>query len=425
MHVNVTRSIAGWSLGLLVLAAGCNTMSHSTAKVQAHERWNQVRGQIKLQLAEQQYESGMVEDAAVTLREAINLDPTQPAAYALLTEAYLELGKTASAEQALTLADRAGLSSAALTYLTGVIHEQRGRLGDAVEAYGDARELDPRNVDYLVAQAECLVSLGKPDAAIALLNENADRIDNDGTLSALVGHIAVMLDKSDLATERFGDALAADTGSKLVAEELGRLLVRTGRCEEALALLNPLVDGKGQKSAGGTILRAIATCQLALGHPAKARTTLVEYAQSSPDDAPAQLILAKAALACDDMMTALRAVDLVRQRQPNEPELWLVRAAVNFKRGKLIAAASDLYDVLQNDPNDVDAHCLLAEVMRARDQADAARTHFEQALRLDPDSIWATQGLKALTHRDAAPMPVDPGAEQKLTSAPDRSATGG
>ena len=107
-------------------------------------------------------------------------------------------------------------------------------------------------------------------------------------------------------------------------------------------------------------------------------------------------MLAKAAIATNDVVTALRAVHQVESREPHRPELWLVRAAVQWKRGNLASAASDLYDVLQNNPHDVEAHCLLAEVLNAQGRAVAAGTHFARAQKIDPSFEWAAEGLKSL-----------------------------
>jgi len=402
--------LVGWlSVGLLLPTTACNTMRHADAKAQAHQRWSQVRGQVKLQLAGQQYDAGLFDDAAETLREAIALDPTQAEAHALLIKAYLELGKTASATQVLDAAGRKSLASAELVYLEGVILEQRGALEEALAKFASARERDPANADYLVAHVECLVSLDRADAAMRTLTESADRIDDDGTVSAMAAHLAALLDEPGLARRRYGEALASHGENRLLAEELGRLLIRAQRYEEALAILGPILDARdGAGPTTGTTRRAVATCHLALRNPDKAKQILDPYTRSHPEDSVAQLMMAKAALASDDILTALRSVDLAAQHEPNQPELWLVRAAVNWKRGKLIKAASDLYDVLQNDPNDVDAHCLLAEVMRARDQTDAARTHFKKALELDPHCSWASAGLRTLNRDGREPSVAGP-----------------
>ena len=116
----------------------------------------------------------------------------------------------------------------------------------------------------------------------------------------------------------------------------------------------------------------------------------------------------------DDILTALGAVDRAQQREPDSPELWLVRAAVNWKRGRLAAAASDLYDVLQNSPNDIEAHCLLAEVLRAQQKLEGARSHFQNALRINQDCAWASAGLKAMQNAGRLEPAQQPA---RLTSA--------
>jgi Tfp pilus assembly protein PilF len=251
-------------------------------------------------------------------------------------------------------------------------------------------------VDFVVAEAECLVALDRPDEALALLEESVDRLDDDGTVSALVAHVARLMGDPDRAAQRYVQALAASPGSKLVAAELGRLLLHAARYEEARAVLEPLLETSEGSVVPGGVRRTLAACYLALGDPASAKRVLIDYAADNQNDTLAQLLLAKSALATSDMLTALRAVDTVEQREPDRPELWLVRATVRWKRGKLAAAAADLYDVLQNAPNDVEARCLLAEVLRDQHRPTAARHQFRTVLKIDPSCAWAKAGLEAL-----------------------------
>ena len=401
-------------ISVAVMTTACSTLTHPDASQQGRQRWNQVRGRVKCQLAEQQYQAGLFEDAVRTATESLALDPDQVNAYALLAVANLELGKPASAQRVLDAAQRIGLTSADLIYLQGVILEQRDDLQAALEKYAQARSLDPNNVDCLVAQAECLVALNRPTAALQLLDEHADRLDDDGTVSALAAHVAALLGNVEEASERYQRALVTYEGSRLIAEELGRLLVRARRYEEALAVLGPLaVKSDGDGEGDGAVRRALATCYLAIGDPASAKHVLSDHAATHPDDTLAQLLLAKAAIGTNDTLTALRAVDLAQEHASDRPELWLVRAAVRWKRGNLVAAASDLYDVLQNDPEDVEANCLLAEVLRGQGKLTAARTYFQRALELDPACAWAAEGLKSLRNAEWS-EPVQP--PTKLTS---------
>lgn len=425
--MNVTRYLYAAAVGVTLFTTACNMPNHRDAKVQAQQRWAHVRGRVRYRLAQQQYEAAQLQDAVKTVTESIALDPNQADAYVLLARTYLELGKLASAQRALEVARRLELTSPDLCYMQGVILEQRNQFESATTMYARARTMNPANVDYLVAQAECLVALDRPGEALRLLDDNIDRLDDEGTVAALAAHVAVLLGDVDGASDRYRRALSAQSAARipyqnprgfneagewlepvghdvaLIAEELGRLLVGARRYDEALSVLSPLVmEGtEGQRDGGtnggrGAVRRAVATCHLALGDPASAKAVVTEYAYAHPDDALAQLLLAKAAIATGDVLTALRAVDLVQQHAPNHPELWMVRAAVQWKRGRQAAAAADLYDVIQNNPNDVEAHCLLAEVLHAQQQLPASRTYFQRALKIDPGCAWARAGLESL-----------------------------
>ena len=71
---------------------------------------------------------------------------------------------------------------------------------------------------------------------------------------------------------------------------------------------------------------------------------------------------------------------------------------------------------------DVEAHCLLAEVLRDQRRPDAARNQFEAALAIDRQCAWATVGLRALAN---APPPAVEEPSSRLTSAKADIGSGG
>ncbi len=383
-------------IGLGGLLTACSAATPRPDQVHAEQRWNQVRGEVKYQLAEQQYEAGLFEDAVETLSESLALNPTRVQAYVLRARAYLEIGKPASARQTLDLARRAELESPDLIYTEGVILEQRDRLDEALTKYAEAYTRDPANVDFLIARAECLVAAGRAAEALTLLLQGVDQVDEAGAVELLAAHIANLMGDREEAAERFRRAMVTAGGTDLVTQELGLLLVRAGRCREALTVLRPLVDKGDDPTAGGAVRRGLATCHLALNDALAAKEVLAEYARSNPEDTTTQLLLAKAAIATGDSLTALYALDLAEQREPRHPEIKLVRAVVQWKRGQLPAAAASLHDVLTVAPDDVEAHCLLAEVLLAQEHREAARRHFDRARQIDPQCAWAGVGLELL-----------------------------
>ena len=344
--------------------------------MQAEQRWNSIRGRVKYQLARQQYEAGLLIECTGTVAEAISLEPFHADAYILLARANLDLGKPATAQEALEVARRAGFNSADLLYTEGVILEQRGRIEAALAKYTPACELETGNVDYLVARAECLVALGRAEEARAFLKDRADGVDDAGTVAALSAHIALLLGNQEEAARAFGDALIAAGDSAMVAEAFGLLLVRMGRYAEALSLLRPLVENPSALHATGAVRRGLARCYLALRDPTSAKATLTEYAGAHPEDAPAQLLLAKAAIASGDLWTAVRAVDMAEQRGPYNPEVAFVRAVIDWKDGEYAAAERWLTGVLERNPGDVDARSLLGEVLAVQGKDQAANELF-------------------------------------------------
>ncbi len=394
------------AMGLLILVlgvAGCQSANKKTTSAAGQNRWNQVRSRVKYQLATQQYGAGLFTDVVKTLTESIAQEGRMVQSYALLAQAHLELGDVGAATATIEAADRAGLTSADLHYLRGVTYELRHQLEDAETEFSKAADLEPDNIEYLLAHVECLVELERSADAQTILEEQTSHTLDHPRVAALAGHIAVLHGDADRAIHCYRMALATEKQSPLIADELGRLLIQDQRYEEALSVVRPLMEQAKKLKSDGALRRMVASCHLALGDPVSAKAVLVDYARSHPKDAAAQLLLAKSAIAISDWLTALRAVGLAEQSAVNLNEVRLVRAAAHWKRGDLSSAMSDLEALIESNPNDSEVHCLLAEVYRALGRTDDAKTRFQAAIKLDPLSTWAAAGLRTLsneaTHR--------------------------
>ena len=393
-QMRLAAAIAG--IGLALVLPACRMNPHAVDKQQAEQRWNEVRGRVKYQLAEQQFSRGLFEDAASNVGESLSLDPTRPESFAMLAKCHLEMNKPASAQQAVNMARQLDLESAELHYVQGVLFEQRDRMDEAIQEYAKAQSLDPTKLDYLIALVENLVAQGHVEKARSVIQQEAVQVDDDGSLAVLSAYIALLTDQVEVAAAHLRSALAHETESDLVRLELGRILVAMHRCREALPLLQPLLDRFDETELDGVLRRAAAVCYINEGDPGEAKRILSGYAKRHPHDAAAHLLLAKAAIADGDSMTALAAVTRAEQTAPRHPEVRFVRAVIHWKRGESDAAARLLDAIIDQSPEDVDAHCLLAEVRLLQDHRDSARDHFERALRIDPSCVWAEAALRTI-----------------------------
>ncbi|MCH7814286.1 MAG: tetratricopeptide repeat protein [Planctomycetes bacterium] len=246
---------AATALAALIALAGCHGVTHQQQRDQAERHWSQVRARVKLQLATQQYEVGQIEAAITTVREAIGLDPISVPSHLLLSRAFLEQGDLPNAGRVLDAAEGLGLEAAELCYMRGVIAERSRRLVEALADFERAARLDPDQKDYLVARAECLVAVGRPEEACALVVESADRFDRDGTLDTLLAEILLLLHDEAGAAAAFRRALPLVDDNELVVEQYGLLLTRLNRPAEALAVLQPLVENRREQPGREVIVR--------------------------------------------------------------------------------------------------------------------------------------------------------------------------
>lgn len=390
---NRSRMVIAWSWGALMLVVGCQGPLHTDAKAGRNPEWDRVRARVLNQLAEKQIQGHEYLDATQSLSESMALDPAQPDTYAKLARTQLELGKSTSANRVLQSADREGVHSAELTYLRGVILEQAEDYQSALSKFELARSIDLTQVDYFVAQIECLVILGRHGEALALVEKHILSFDEDATVATLAGYLALATGDEEKAVRRLRQAHLATRDNQVVADELAFLLVKQRRFVEALGLLDSMIESGGKRG----MTRALAArCHMAMGKPAEASQAISPYAAQNPDDVETQLLLGYAALASKDIGTAWLALERAEHRDPLAPNVRLFYAAVARDQGDFASAEATLNDLLQQSPELVDAHCLLAELQRDQEDYESAQQHFERALTIDETCGWAAEGLRML-----------------------------
>lgn len=377
-------------------ATGCQIMTPTETKTQAQDRWNHIRADFKMQLARQHYDAKLFHDAQVVATEALAFDPALTPAYVLLAKTYLELGKPASAQRSIEAARRVGLDSSSLTYMQGVVAETMGHTDMAAAYYTYACEDATDNVDYMIAYAESMVALGRPDMALRHLDAAIGRYDDNGSALLLSAHIASLMGDVDGAIRRYRVALDALGESRIASRELGLLLVQSGRYEEAIESLAAIMTRSSNGTGDDVARHALATAYLRMGRPMTAISWLTPESRGEAKAGRGYQILAEAALATNDISTGVAAAERALRDAPDDPGVVWLYAAALWRQGDNEAAEQRLTRYLDRHHDDATAHCLLAEVLRSQGATEDARDHFRRASELSGDSAWAAQGLEAL-----------------------------
>ncbi|NOX57516.1 MAG: tetratricopeptide repeat protein [Planctomycetes bacterium] len=389
----------------IILLGGC-AATNKERKVEAEQHWNQVRGKIKLQLARQQFEHGQVDDAVSYLEEALGWDTKNAQAFLLLAECRLSQGKIQSAQRAIEHAVALDGQNARFRSVRGMIAERTKRYEDALTDYRMAREIDDTVVSYLMAEAECLVAMGRASEALRVLEANDLYYDNDPSLLALMGEIALRQGDDERAEQAFRAVLATGHYTPVIAEEYALLAVRAHRYTEALTVLQPLLDKHGDHLAP-SVVRAVAKCMLELNRSEAVKMTLRKLLKKNPEDLSAWILLAKAGIKSKDMATARRGARNAERLAPNDPQTLLVSAYVNMREKRFPAANRSLRKLIRQNDRDVLAHCLLGLVSLRTNDLASAKKHYRRALSIDPGCHWAKSALQQLSNPASIETPQD------------------
>jgi Flp pilus assembly protein TadD len=235
------------------------------------------------------------------------------------------------------------------------------------------------------------VVLDRLSEALALVDASENQFDDDSSVALLGARIAVMMGDVNGALERFQNPAIQNAGSRIATEELGSLLANQGHCVEAIRVLQPLYALTDGPEMSAEARRSLAKCYLKGNEAPLAIKVLSEHAVADPADTASQLLLAKAALVDGEYMIALQAIELARRSKPDSADFEVLLATTHWKRGDFSSAESVLDGILDKNPADVDAWCLLGEVLQASNRGEDAKNAFERALFLEPNCRWAAE----------------------------------
>ncbi len=357
-------------VGLLSLlaAGGCAGFEkspflqrHFSSRQQSSEaaeaRWNNVRGDVRRQMASDQLKAGNVAEAGRLIGEALAMSPQDAEALRLqarilLLQDQLETA-AAAADRAVQLDD----ASAEGHYLFGLIAERRGNTDACVAAYQRAVERDRDAQAYTVALARALVAAGAEARASQLIAQQCEQFVQSVDLHLLGMDLARQQNRAPQAV-RYANTIARIALDDIDARaRAGVVLAWAGEHKAAIVLLNEVIetvegdDWKALSVARPLVVRVYARCCAELGDFDAALAVLKPLLRDCPNDAVAWSLFCRVAISAGDTDTAWAAVHTFNKRNVADADMLLLEALICFqkgRRGKAIALADA---AMQADPN--------------------------------------------------------------------------
>ncbi len=321
---------------------------------------------------------------------------------------------------------------AAATTLTGAAKgEALGRVSVAQYARGMAEAAasadaalaaDPEGVWPTIAAARRKVQEGKPDEAIALAQKAAAA---GGGAAATTELARAQEAKGDSAAAEatYRQAIAADPKALAPVIGLATVLRKSGRAAEAEPMLAKVIE-----SSPGAVpaYKEMARVKIAQNRPqdAVADANLAAAMAENDPEAKALVMEVKAAsalqsLAAGQVDVAVQDLTQLRDANPDSAAIRVALAKAQVARRDVAAAIAELTKANELDPKNADAQYQLGTVLlRMKGDAPAAVAPLQKAVSLEPGNTQYQAALGAsLVGAQQSGQAID--VLSKLTALPD------
>ena len=376
---------------------GCAThSSHDQWVENADDRWKSLRSAAMLDMAQDRFDAGALDQAEKTVTEAAAIDSTNPQLHLLAGRIALERGQLERAYRLFQLSAELDDTEPDTFYYQGVILQRWKQYDAALEAYRAAYDLDKDNPARLLAIGETLVELDREQEAIEMLEDKKYYFDQNAGLRALLGHLYRLQGQPKLAVENFRQATMLNADNMRLHEELAFSQIEAGSFTDAATTLRMLLALPEYQNRSD-LKRSLAQAEFETQRYETAREIYLELTRDDPSHTNDWLRLGETCWKLEDTGGALIAANRAISLSPRRTEGYLLAGMVWQKRGR-VQDALEMFDrAAELAPQDATPLILRGLSLQKTDRLAAAAEAYEEALRRDPDDARAERLLSQVT----------------------------
>lgn len=280
-----------------------------------------------------------------------------------------------------------------LGYAYTALHQN----GEAVRAYQQAIQLQPKMFDARLNLGILLLEMKQPAGALAQLAEAAKLKPNDAHPHFYAGIADEINAQYALARQELETAVRFAPRSARSYYELGRVEVKQkdysaaeGAFKHALALDPGMSEAK----------LGMAMSLAKLNQSAPSIGYLEHYLAGAPQDVQARFKLASLEIAQQNGKEALANLTLLQQTDPTFPGLNEALASACALLHEYSEAETYYRKAIETHPNEARLYGVLGATLIHERKYRQAENAFQQELRLSPESISGKQGLASALYSE-------------------------
>lgn len=381
---------------LAVVLIGCGPTNHERHVNAANDRWRAMRSTLILQMAQQQFDAGDLEQAEKTLADAMRVDAANATLLTLAGRVAFEKGQLERSYHRFRSAIEIDPDHAEAHYYQGIVMQRWAQFDGSLISYSRAYEIRPDNAAYLLATAEMLVVLDRVEEAMSLLTEKMAYFDMNAGLRVAIGQLYAMRDNDAEAVKYFRKANLIRPDDIQIQEALALALLRANKGVEAVHMLEQLCQNP-TLSHRRDLVRALGESYMAVGRMEEAKALFVRMTRNNSMDADAWLKLGELAMIQRDAAGALLAATRVKKLAPARHEGYVLAGVVSSHRGNIEEALENFDRAADLAPEEATPLLLRGIALERGGRLTEAASSYVEALSRKPGDNRAQQLLNRVS----------------------------
>lgn len=410
--MNIRKAIITSAVFAVSFLAGCQGQgqtNHDKMRTDAADKLDGMTSNISYNQAKQAFEVGRFDRALTAINPIVARFPDNPRYRVLQGRILFESGKLDLASRSFVAAIEANPEFAEAYYCEAIINQRLSADDQAYQNYTKAFELEPTNVQYLMAATESMIALGDLDGASTLIDTHAPSFAGNAGIEQMKGQIALLKGDPSRAAQFYERARRLNPDDATLAEELAWAQFDAGQYSNCVETLHRMKTDFG--TARSDMKHLEARCLAGMGQTSEARNLYLDLTRESPNSVDLWVELGLVAWELGDYHRVLQCSGRVSALDSGRYEGPLLRGVSARHHGRYQEAVEQLQRASQLSTHYAMPHILLGNTLELHGQSKSARAAYEKALTIEPDNNEAKILLARLDHEQRMRAVSADGAE--------------
>ncbi len=321
-------------------------------------------------------EANRVTCATAAFEISLKLENRNWEAHYNLALALLQKGDRSRAERELRTALQQKPDSVSSHFALGTLFERVGRLGQAEEEFRSALKIDPHFAAGALKLSQVLISEGKPEAAVACLEEAAKQAPPDQTEPVLAALSLAYAENGDMerALTTLRNLVASQPDSADAHFNLALFYAKRNQAGDQEAAVSEFRAALQLDASMDVARIALGRMLISVEKYSDAVPVLLEYNHRRPKDAQGFDALGVAYQGLKKSDTALNALQRAATLDPKNAAIRFHLGMDLANTGKTDAAIVQLQAAERLSPSDLETHKQLALLLEKAGDKERARS---------------------------------------------------